>query len=221
LKIENYLFILYYFISFHFISFSFSSELKTITVGGALQGVGIESSSHLYGTVDDICVSMRVILANGKLIELTPTNQNSDLFYGLGGSYGSLALLVEATIKLIPATPFVRVSYLRCDDLEKFVSETNKRTQKERNTFIDAIRFSSSEIVLITANMENNKEKEAEKSNFWKETSWGEFYYQHVQEISQTLANNKQQNQKEFEERIDTITYLFRYDRGAFWCASV
>ena len=40
-------------------------ELKSITIGGAVSGVGIESSAFRYGLVHETVSEMDVLLANG------------------------------------------------------------------------------------------------------------------------------------------------------------
>ena len=45
-------------------------QLKTITLGGAVAGVGIESSSHRYGLVHDTMLEIDVLLGDGRVVEL-------------------------------------------------------------------------------------------------------------------------------------------------------
>ena len=48
-------------------------QLKTITLGGAVAGVGIESSSHRYGLVHDTMLELDVLLGDGRVVACTPT----------------------------------------------------------------------------------------------------------------------------------------------------
>ncbi|HEY5899838.1 MAG TPA: FAD-binding protein, partial [Burkholderiales bacterium] len=43
-------------------------QLKTITLGGAVAGVGIESSSHRYGLVHDTMLELEVLLGDGRVV---------------------------------------------------------------------------------------------------------------------------------------------------------
>ena len=45
-------------------------QLKTITLGGAVAGVGIESSSHRHGLVHDTMLELDVLLGDGRVVEL-------------------------------------------------------------------------------------------------------------------------------------------------------
>ena len=58
-------------------------ELKSITIGGAVSGVGIESSSFRYGLVHETVSEMDVLLANGEIVTCTADNEHRDLFFGL------------------------------------------------------------------------------------------------------------------------------------------
>ena len=47
-------------------------QLKTITLGGAVAGVGIESSSHRHGLVHDTMLELDVLLGDGRVASCTP-----------------------------------------------------------------------------------------------------------------------------------------------------
>ena len=65
-------------------------QLKTITLGGAVAGVGIESSSHRHGLVHDTMLELEVLLGDGRIVTATPDNEHADLFFGFPNSYGTL-----------------------------------------------------------------------------------------------------------------------------------
>uniref|UniRef100_A0AAX7TVT1 Delta(24)-sterol reductase n=1 Tax=Astatotilapia calliptera TaxID=8154 RepID=A0AAX7TVT1_ASTCA len=46
-------------------------ELDDLTVGGLVMGTGIESSSHIYGLFQHICVAYELVLADGSLVRCT------------------------------------------------------------------------------------------------------------------------------------------------------
>ena len=41
-------------------------ELDDLTVGGLVNGTGIETSSHRYGLFQHICVAFEIVLADGR-----------------------------------------------------------------------------------------------------------------------------------------------------------
>lgn len=83
-------------------------EFKEITVGGAYSGASLESSSGVYGQFSDTVLQLTVLLGSGKILRASPT-ENSDLFYALSGSFGTLGILLSLTIRLIPALKNVLV----------------------------------------------------------------------------------------------------------------
>src|ERR1700730_10009374 len=61
-------------------------QLKTITVGGAVSGIGIESSSFKFGLVHEAVEEMEVLLGDGRLLTCS-CRENAELFYGFPNSY--------------------------------------------------------------------------------------------------------------------------------------
>lgn len=43
-------------------------ELDQLTVGGLVMGTGIESSSHIYGLFQHICLKYELVLADGSVV---------------------------------------------------------------------------------------------------------------------------------------------------------
>lgn len=78
-------------------------ELDDLTVGGLVMGTGVESSSHIYGLFQHICLSFELILADGSLIECS-REENPDIFYAIPWSHGTLGFLTAVKLKILPAT---------------------------------------------------------------------------------------------------------------------
>ncbi len=83
-------------------------ELKSITVGGAIAGLGAESSSFKYGWVHETATELEVLLSDGRVVICSPTNEHRDLFYALPSSYGTLGYVLKAKMRLIPAKAYVQ-----------------------------------------------------------------------------------------------------------------
>lgn len=80
-------------------------ELDDLTVGGLIMGTGVESSSHIYGLFQHICESYELVLADGSVVTCSRT-ENSDLYFAIPWSYGTLGFLTAAEIKILPATRY-------------------------------------------------------------------------------------------------------------------
>jgi FAD/FMN-containing dehydrogenase len=68
------------------------------TVGGSLS-VNAHGRYIGQGPLIRSVTSVKVVLANGSVLEASPT-QNADVFYGVIGGYGGLGVITEATIDL-------------------------------------------------------------------------------------------------------------------------
>ena len=86
-------------------------QLKTITVGGAVAGVGIEASSHRYGLVHHSLLALDVLLPDGEVLHCTPDNAHQDLFFGFPNAYGTLGYALRLRLRTVPVKPFVRIDY--------------------------------------------------------------------------------------------------------------
>src|ERR1019366_7792495 len=76
-------------------------QLKTITVGGAVSGLGIESSSFKFGLVHETVEAMEILTGSGGIVACSASG-NSDLFFGFPNSYGTLGYALRLTIRLVP-----------------------------------------------------------------------------------------------------------------------
>src|SRR5690242_20580855 len=101
-------------------------QLKTITVGGAVSGLGIESSSFKFGLVHETVQEMDILTGDGRLTTCS-CHENPSLFYGFPNSYGTLGYALRLTIRLIPAKPYVRLTHTRFADPEKYFAEVADR----------------------------------------------------------------------------------------------
>ncbi len=171
-------------------------EFPNITVGGAVMGAALESSSHKYGQVSDNCLEYEVVLGNGEKV-LASTQENSDLFYALSGSYGTLGILTAIKLRLIPAKLYVHLKYRWYAHATEALQEL---TTPSSSDFTEGIVYSPSETVVVQADMADEAPGHLYKQKF----SWSTWFAQHVQEHPH-------------EEYMRLEEYLFRHDRGAFW----
>lgn len=84
-------------------------QLKTITVGGAVAGIGIEATSFRQGLVHDTMLELDVLLPSGDIVTCTPENEYRDLFFGFPNSYGTLGYALRVRLRTLPVNRFVRV----------------------------------------------------------------------------------------------------------------
>src|SRR5688572_209300 len=126
-------------------------QLKTITLGGAVAGVGIESSSHRYGLVHDTVLELDVLLGDGRVVACTRTNEHSDLFYGFPNSYGTLGYALRVKAKAVPVKPYVHLSHLDYFAAGLFFQALEKRLRAGEGDFVDRTVFSPDKMFLTLA----------------------------------------------------------------------
>jgi FAD/FMN-containing dehydrogenase len=178
-------------------------ELKTITVGGAISGMAIESSSFRYGLMHESVVSMDVLTGAGKIVTCTPNGPHSDLFYGLPNSYGTLGYVLKVTIKVRPVKPYVHLRHIRFHDSKEYFRQLQRICQTgtydgEPVSFIDGTAFRPNKMY-ITIGIETNSAPKT--SNY----TYKKIYYQSIREKS--------------DDYLTIHDYLWRWDTDWFWCS--
>ena len=91
-------------------------QLKTITLGGAVVGLGIESTSFRDGLPHESVIEADVLTGTGEILS---TVDHPDLLAGLPNSYGTLGYALRLRIELAPVRPFVRLRHIRFDTAEE------------------------------------------------------------------------------------------------------
>jgi FAD/FMN-containing dehydrogenase len=80
------------------LSVSTMQSYANFTVGGSLS-TNVHGRYVANGPLISSVKSLKVVLADGSLVEATP-NQHPDVFYGVIGGYGGLGVITEATFAL-------------------------------------------------------------------------------------------------------------------------
>ena len=77
-------------------------QLRTITLGGAVTGLGIESASFRSGTPHESVLEMDILTGAGEILTVTADDDDPhrDLFHGFPNSYGSLGYALRLRIEL-------------------------------------------------------------------------------------------------------------------------
>jgi FAD/FMN-containing dehydrogenase len=168
-------------------------QLKTITIGGAISGLGIESSSFRFGLVHETVEEMEILLGDGRIVVCSP-RQEPDLFYGFPNSYGTLGYALRARIRLIPAKRYVHVTHTRFSDPEtSFEAVADVRTD-----YLDGTIFSGSEIYLTQG---VSTDQAPQVSDY----TYMDIYYRSIQRKS--------------EDWLTARDYIWRWDTDWFWCS--
>lgn len=180
-------------------------ELRSITVGGGIQGGAGESSSFRFGLFHDNCLAFEVLLGNGELVIASPT-ENHELFYGLPCTYGTIGVITAAKLSLIPAKPYVRLRYDRVASQTETIRRIQAEAAQPENDFVDAILFGKNKGVLMTGSFADTQDGLPLQRTLRAFDDW---YFLQAEAILRRHTC--------FETIIPIRDYLFRYNRGAFW----
>jgi delta24-sterol reductase len=180
-------------------------EFPGITVGGAIQGNGGESSSFKWGAFNQTVLSHEIVTGDGEVLKTSGT-LNKDLFYGIPGTAGTVGILTAAEIKLIPAKKYVVLIYSVVHSFEAAKKAIDVATQSKSSDFIDGIMFSKNLGVIITGVLSDTAVKKVVTFS----RAHDQWYYLHVESELSRHADG-------WKESVPLQDYLFRYDRGAFW----
>lgn len=175
-------------------------QLKTITLGGAVAGLGIESSSYRNGLPHESVRELEVMTGDGEVVVVGPED---DLFRGFPNSYGTLGYTLRLKIDLEPVKPYVRLRHVPFADAAecaRVISEVcaEGSYQGEPVDFVDGTVFSGREQYLTLANW-------SDSAPFTSDYTGNAIYYRSIQRRS-----------------VDYLTvrdYLWRWDTDWFWCS--
>ncbi|MGH3679303.1 MAG: FAD-binding oxidoreductase [Natronosporangium sp.] len=183
-------------------------QLKTITLGGAVSGLGIESSSFRSGLPHESVREMEILTGDGQVVLARPDGEHADLFRTFPNSYGTLGYALRLTIELEPVSPYVRLRHLRFDTAAEACAamaaicaggpDAAGEHDGQRVDFLDGTVFGADELYLTLGTFVDAAPGVSDY------TGMG-IYYRSIR-----------------EREVDHLTiadYLWRWDTDWFWCS--
>jgi FAD/FMN-containing dehydrogenase len=177
-------------------------QLKTITLGGAVTGLGIESTSLRNGLPHESVLELDILLGTGEVVTASP-RENEELFRAFPNSYGSLGYAVRLRIALAPTEPLVALRHVRFEDLDLLASAigaiARDGTWEGRAVdFLDGVMFSPTESYLTVGSWA----QDGRPSDYTGQ----QIYYRSIRERS--------------DDCLTVADYLWRWDTDWFWCSA-
>jgi FAD/FMN-containing dehydrogenase len=178
-------------------------QLKTITLGGAVTGLGIESTSLRNGLPHESVIEMEILTGDGRVVTAADGGEHAALYRGFPNSYGSLGYALSLTIELEPVTPYVHLRHFRfgtpeaCMDAVAQIAADGSY-HGHRADFVDGTAFSLDEMYLTVGAF---SEVAPWRSDYTRER----IYYQSIRGPK--------------EDFLTIRDYLWRWDTDWFWCA--
>ena len=178
-------------------------QLKTITLGGAVAGLGIESSSFRNGLPHESLLEAEILTGDGQVVVASADNEHAELFRGFPNSYGTLGYSLRLRIELEPVKPYVRLRHVRFDTAAECAAAIaeicrNRSYDGEAVDFVDGTVFTADRCYLTLADF-------VDSVPYRSDYTGQRIFYRSVAERS-----------------VDFLTvrdYLWRWDTDWFWCS--
>jgi len=174
-------------------------QLKSITIGGAAAGVGIESTSFREGLVHEGLLALDVLLADGSVITCTPHNEHRDLFFGFPNSYGTLGYALKVTARTRPVKRYVELTHVKHRDAGMFFSDLARFSARDDAVdFVDGVIFSGAEMYVTVGRL-------VDEAPWTSDYTYERIYYRSIRERER--------------DYLTIRDYLWRWDTDWFWCS--
>jgi FAD/FMN-containing dehydrogenase len=176
-------------------------QLKTITLGGAVTGLGIESTSFRHGLPHESVRAMDVLLPGGDVVTATPHGEHADLFAAFPNSYGTLGYALRLEIEVQPVARYVRMEHVRVDtaDLAKVITDVCD-LNGDGPDFVDGTVFTRDHQYLTLGRFTDDPGR-AGPSDYTGQ----QVFYRSIDERA--------------EDVLSVEDYIWRWDTDWFWCS--
>ena len=180
-------------------------QLKTITLGGAVSGLGIESTSWRNGLPHESVLEMEILTGDGRLVTAAPGSRDEALYRGFPNSYGTLGYALWLKIELEPVAPYVHLHHFRFTGAAEAMAAIAQigrdgSYRGHRADFLDGTAFGPDEIYLTVG-------AKSEMAPWLSDYTGQRIYYQSIRGPA--------------EDFLTIRDYLWRWDTDWFWCSRV
>lgn len=190
-------------------------QLKTITLGGAVTGLGIESTSFRLGLPHESVLEMDVLTGAGEIVTARPdgTGREQALWRGFPNSYGSLGYAVRLRIALEPVQRYVELRHVRFDSLAALEDGLARIGESgsydgEVVDFLDGVVFSAGESYLCLG---RRTDEPGPVSDYTGVRDKQAVYYRSIRHGGPAGSVVR--------DRLTIRDYLWRWDTDWFWCS--
>ena len=178
-------------------------QLRTITLGGAVSGLGIESTSYRNGLPHESVLELDIVTGSGDIVTARPDGEHAELFATFPNSYGSLGYATRLRIELEPVQPYVALRHIRfahhAELADAIVCTVRDHSYAgEPVDFVDGVVFCPDQAYLTLG----RKSAAATRTSDY---TGQRIYYRSIA-----------------EQGTDALTahdYLWRWDTDWFWCS--
>ncbi|GAB3453349.1 FAD-binding oxidoreductase [Streptomonospora sediminis] len=182
-------------------------QLRTITLGGAVTGLGIESSSFRNGLPHESVEEIEILTGSGETVTARRDNEHSELFYGFPNSYGTLGYSLRLRIELEPVKPYVHLRHLRFGAAKEAMDAfaricADAEYEGEPVDFVDGVAFSPDELYITLASF-------VDQAPWTSDYTGADIYYRSIPRYAGPGPG----------DYLTVHDYLWRWDTDWFWCS--
>lgn len=116
------------------------TDYLELSVGGTLSVGGLGGQTHRHGAQVDTVTELQVVTGGGELVRCSATRQ-ADLFDAVRAGLGQCAVVVGATLRLVPAPSTVRHFQLPYRELAVFLADQRRLTAERRFDYVEGLVF--------------------------------------------------------------------------------
>ena len=180
-------------------------QLRTITLGGAVTGLGIESTSFRNGMPHESVLEIDVLTGTGEVVTASP-DSHGDLFRAFPNSYGTVGYAVRLRIALETVEPFVELRHVRYHSVAELVQAMAGIVETGFHDgvpvdHLDGVLFSAEEGYLCLG-------RQTSTGGPVSDYTGQAIFYRSIQHDSGTQL-----------DRLTIHDYLWRWDTDWFWCS--
>ncbi|MFW5920859.1 MAG: FAD-binding oxidoreductase [Polyangiales bacterium] len=181
-------------------------EMEDLTAGGLSMGLGMATSSHRFGLLQETVEAFEIVLSDGSLARVT-RESDPELFHALPWSHGTLGFVTAVELRVVPAAPYVRLRYIPCHSLDALCTRLRElAVADDAPDYLEATVFSPTTGVIQCGWLDDAP---PDRSRIVPIGRWYEpYFYQHVRTALE---------RGEREEWVPLRQYLHRHTRGLFW----
>ncbi|MDT0304730.1 FAD-binding oxidoreductase [Streptomonospora wellingtoniae] len=182
-------------------------QLRTITLGGAVTGLGIESSSFRNGMPHESVEEIEILTGSGDVVTARRDNEHSELFYGFPNSYGTLGYSLRLRIELEPVKPYVHLRHLRFGGTKEAMEAFSRicgdgEHDGERVDFVDGVSYGPGEQYLTVASF-------VDHAPWTSDYTGTDIFYRSIPRFAGPGPG----------DYLTAHDYLWRWDTDWFWCS--
>jgi len=180
-------------------------QLKTITLGGAVTGLGIESTSFRNGLPHESVLEMDIFTGAGEVVTARPEGEHAHLFATFPNSYGSLGYATRLRIKLEKVPAYAALRHVRFHETDKLAAAISEIAETgswagEQVDGMDGVAFEPGEYYLTLARWTDDAEGRVPS-----DYTGQQIYFRSIQERETDL--------------LTVHDYIWRWDTDWFWCS--